>query len=110
MKWNPNEKPPIHICPKEFCFFWREEGNSFAPGLYTNIDEALQHAKPVLVSDCGCTFGVCIRKDMEKGEKDWYEPCEPELESKGLPWFYFCDPQRLTKKNRLMYKKYFENI
>lgn len=47
---------------------------------------------------------------MEKGEKDWYEPCEPELESKGLPWFYFCDPQRLTKKNRLMYKKYFENI
>ncbi len=104
MKWKPYEKPPIHICPKHFCFLWSEAGNSFAPGLYVDIDEALQNTKPITESGCGCSFGVCIRN-----EKDWYEPCEPELESRSLLWFYFCDPQKLKKKDRLKYEKYFQN-
>lgn len=110
MNWNPNERPPLNICPKELCFLWREAGNSFASGLYSNIDEALKHAKPVLESCCGCSFGICIRNENEKGEKDWYEPCEPELKSKRLPWFYFCDPQKLVKKYRREYEKYFKKI
>jgi hypothetical protein len=91
------KRPPIHICPKEFCFLWREEGNSFAPGLYNNLDEALKHAKPVTESGCGCTFGVCIRNEKEKGEKDWYELASLNLKVE-MPWFYFSDPQKLKRK------------
>ncbi len=72
---------------------------------YDDIDEALQHAEPVTEAGCGCSFGVCIRDENKKGEKDWYEPCEPELESQGLPWFYFCDPQKLKKKDRYRRKE-----
>lgn len=65
-KWNKNEKPPIDICPKTFCFLWSEEDNK--------CDEA---------------FGVCMRAEPGKSDRDWYEPCEPELDKYGLPWYYF---------------------
>ena len=26
---------------------------------------------------------------IQASDHDWYEPCEPELERDGLPWFYF---------------------
>lgn len=110
MNWNPYEKPLLHVCPKEFCFFWSEAGNSQAPGLFESINNALQHAKPISETGCGCTFGVCIRYEAEKGSKDWYEPCEPTLEQMGLPWFYFCNPQKLKDKDKRKYDKYFENI
>lgn len=47
----------------------------------------MEHAQPILQSGCGCNFGTCVRNEREKGEKDWYEPVEPELEREGFPWF-----------------------
>ena len=38
---------------------------------------------------CSCTSGVCTRLDPVAGGRDWYEPCGPDLERDGLPWFYF---------------------
>ena len=66
MDWDKYKKPPEDICPKEFCFLWSE-------------------------SDCKCreTFGKCRRATSNLNDKDWYEPCEPELERHNLPWFYF---------------------
>lgn len=106
----PNERPLQLICPQKFCFFWREAGDIFAVGLYESIDDALQKAKPTLETGCGCSFGVCVRSEKEKGERDWYEPCEPELREMGLPWFYFCDPNKLNKKYFKEYKKYFKDF
>jgi hypothetical protein len=65
-KWNVNEKPSALACPHGFCFLW-------------------DYSK----SQCGKTFGLCIREDASHSQKDWYEPNEPELEKAGLPWFYF---------------------
>jgi hypothetical protein len=65
-KWNVNKKPPEDICPEEYCFFWCGDENK-----------------------CRETFGVCRRSGPNSSNNDWYEPCEPELEKQGLPWFYF---------------------
>jgi hypothetical protein len=65
MGWDKNSKPLANVCPEKFCFFWNEEGF------------------------CRRTFGECFRDTGDVTDKDWYEPCEPELELHGLPWFYF---------------------
>ena len=65
-KWDKFKKPPENICPQKFCFMWSVDG-----------------------SKCRETFGLCIRLVPDKSNTDWYEPCEPELEKHGLPWFYF---------------------
>jgi hypothetical protein len=31
---------------------------------------------------------------LKKSKKDWYEPCEPEIEKFGLPWFYFIHSEK----------------
>ena len=69
-------------CPKHLCFHWLEKGNRFAPGFYKNLDEALSHAEVVEESGCGCSFGVCVRINRLEENRDWFEPCEPELEKK----------------------------
>lgn len=66
MKWDKHKKPPEYICPEVFCFFWSESSNK-----------------------CKETFGKCRRSTAKQIYRDWYEPCEPELESHSLPWFYF---------------------
>lgn len=65
-KWDKFKKPPENICPQKFCFIWSED-----------------------VNKCRATFGLCKRLAPDKCNKDWYDPCEPELEKNGLPWFYF---------------------
>ncbi len=77
MNRNPYENPSLHICSKEFCFFWRKVGNSFSSELCENIIEVMEHAQPILQYGCGCNFGTCVRNEREKDEKDWYEPVEP---------------------------------
>jgi hypothetical protein len=82
-KWNINKKPPEDICPKRFCFLWSEEDNI--------CDEA---------------FGICRRAEPEKSDKDLYEPCEPELDKHGLPWFYFIpNSNKLVRELREEYIK-----
>lgn len=65
-RWNIRNKPSKNVCPKEFCFLWSEDDNK-----------------------CNSQFGICKRSIPNENNKDWYEPCEPELEKFGLPWFYF---------------------
>jgi hypothetical protein len=85
----PEEKPNPTECPKQFCFHWAEKGSRLAEGFYCSLDEALNHMAFVQDDFCACTFGLCIRLDSINGDKDWYEPNEPELERASLPWFYF---------------------
>jgi hypothetical protein len=77
MKWNKLEKPPTSICPREFCFLWSEE------------DEK-----------CDGSFGECCRNANNTGARDLYEPCEPELEKCGLPWFYFIPDTSMLASGR----------
>ena len=66
MNWDKHKKPPDSICPEAFCFLWSESKGC-----------------------CRETFGKCRRSTANQSDTDWYEPCEPELEKQGLPWFYF---------------------
>jgi hypothetical protein len=78
-----NQKPEelVHpnVCPQKLCFHWRSEGDYIAPGPYDNIDEAMENKKLVEKDHCGCSFGRCIRDKNQPDERDWYEPCEPEI-------------------------------
>ena len=60
--------------------------------LYNSVQEAITHRDDWVEfpqGGCRCSFGLCTRLDHVAGDRDWYEPCEPELERDGLPWFYF---------------------
>lgn len=66
-----------------FCFLWSESDNK-----------------------CRETFGKCQRSTAMLNDKDWYEPCEPELEKHALPWFYFVtNEEALTDNRKLEYLK-----
>ena len=81
--WDLNTKPPENICPERFCFLWST--NSYK---------------------CRRTFGLCKREDPAKGGSDLYEPCEPELEKFGLPWFYFIpSEEELVEDRREEYRR-----
>jgi hypothetical protein len=67
-KWEKGERLPENVCPKKFCFLWSEELNK-----------------------CSETFGPCKRLFPNENFKDWYEPCEPELERNGLPRLYYIN-------------------
>jgi hypothetical protein len=96
--WNLATKPPATTCPQHYCFFWREAGDWTSPGLYLNLEEALQNLQPVQRIGCGCSFGRCTRLEPVNGDHDWYEPAEPILEQDGLPWFYFIpSPDKLAE-------------
>ena len=82
-KWKIEEKPPASECPREFCFLW------------DTSEEA-----------CGSPFGLCRRLDAGHGERDFYEPHEPNLERAGLPWFYFIpDGEKLVAELRDEYER-----
>ncbi len=82
MNWKKEVKPSADICPQKFYFFWCDE---------TNI--------------CRRTFGLCKREDSANSDKDWYEPCEPELKKADLPWFYFISSgEKLVENLREKYK------
>lgn len=99
--WKPSKKPPANRCPGPFCFCWRSAGSFVAPGLYSSLDEALQHLEPVEWGRCGWRLSRCTRLDPEGGDGDAYEPHEPLLEEHGLPWFYFIPaPHRLAEEAR----------
>jgi hypothetical protein len=91
---NPSEKPEPLVCPRQFCFFWR-------------MDELIHATVPepgTVAAGCRCPFGVCIRCDVEEGDRDWYEPHEPNLEHAALPWFYFVPtPEKLVPGIRARY-------
>ena len=77
------EKPSALECPREICFLW----------------DASEEA-------CGCPFGLCTRLDAAHGERDFYEPHEPNLELAGLPWFYFIpDGEKLVDELRDEYER-----
>ncbi len=81
--WNIHNKPHKTVCPKSFCFLWSEVDNK-----------------------CRATLGICSRNIPDENNKDWYEPCEPELEKHGLPWFYFIpDANHLVDELREEYKR-----
>lgn len=113
-KWNPRIKPPKHVCPKHYCFFFAGVDSEFAEGLYDNVAAAWKHLQLVTEDSCTCGFlGICIRQDPINGNNDWYEPCEPELSKARLPWFYFMskppaatDPADSPQEARQRYKQY----
>jgi len=96
MSWNPREKPPSDVCPKDFCFFWSKRGAriDLAGRLFESLEDALEvlaTETPVVrfSAGCRCVFGTCSRAVPAPGNRDWYEPHEPALKKAGLPWFYF---------------------
>ena len=96
MPYDPAEKPDATVCPHEFCFFWRRANwNEMVPAyvrLYATEGE------------CMCEFGTCTRLDPEHGDRDWYEPDEPDLQEAGLPWFYFiASPNSLAPQLKEKY-------
>ena len=101
-------QPDLTICPKHFCFFWNEEGDYVAKGLHKNVEEAMGKMIRVTRNHCGFSYGQCVRNEDLRGDKDYYEPCEPRLEKAGLPDFYFNNPEwhKLPEKRRL-YNDYF---
>jgi len=69
------------VCPQKLCFHWLEEGDSFASGLHDNPKVGLEKSEHVSEAGCGCSFGLCTRNPKVTGERDWFEPCEPAIES-----------------------------
>lgn len=84
-------KPPANACPERYCFFWAESGSLITPPgkAYASIQDAFPDLRRVLRPSCRLGPGGCSRNCEQVGERDSYEACEPELESAGLPWFYF---------------------
>ena len=56
---------------------------------------------------CGLSdssFGPCTRQDPVRGQHDYYETHDPNLEKAGLPWFYFISsPLKIVKAFRKKY-------
>ena len=70
-KWDITVNPSKHVCPETFCFFWREDKCDEA---YRAFDRRTD----------------CVRRpSCLPDARDWYEPCEPELDRAGLPHDYF---------------------
>jgi hypothetical protein len=87
--WKLHVRPPAGVCPRRFCFNLVPDGARFSPGLHAGVDEALAGALPVRGDCCTVPFGRCRRLGDGPGDGDYYEPCEPQLASAGLPWFFF---------------------
>lgn len=101
--WNPKEKPPAGICPKEFCCFWSRKGE-FRDQTGKQWDDklsAIRAATEVSKDGCHCFFGKCSRDESEKGTSDFYEPDEIRLRKAELPWFYFLSgPENIREEFR----------
>ncbi len=98
--WDRAVKPPADVCPQQFCFEWLEAGSWSAPGLYANLETALEATVKIENGACGCTSGRCSRIDPQSTQ-DCYEPHEPCLEAAGLPWFFFIpDADKLVEELR----------
>lgn len=94
MTWDKHTKPPADVCPGKYCFQWVPPGGAadMSGRYYRSLQKALDRSDDFVEfprGGCSCSFGVCTRLDPVAGDQDWYEPCEPELERDGLPWFYF---------------------
>ncbi|MGI8544399.1 MAG: hypothetical protein ACR2MD_13125 [Aridibacter sp.] len=80
-KFNKFIKSDKNVCPKQFCFNWREEGQ-YHP-----------------TSGCNWSLRKYNRDEETQGEVDYYEPHEPNLRKAKLPLFYFVNsPKTLTKE------------
>lgn len=87
-------KPDPLICPRKFCFHWQL-------GELTTVDTPVPSSA---TQGCLCPFGVCTRLDSAGGDRDWYEPHEPNLAEAGLPWFFFIPtPAQLRAEFRARY-------
>lgn len=93
MNQDPSHIPPRLECPQRFCFFWVPRGGwkDVSGRVYKSLEEALRDGTWVTYEEgaCGCSFGVCSRSGEPGEARDWYEPCEPELDRAGLPHDYF---------------------
>jgi hypothetical protein len=94
MKWDKHKKPPAGTCPGKYCFYWIPPGRfaDLSGRAYDSLDQTTIHCERWVEfphGGCTCTYGRCTRFDPTDGDRDRYEPCEPELENDGLPWFYF---------------------
>lgn len=81
-RWDVRRKLLTDQCPGGFCFLWSEENKN-----------------------CRETFGICRRYSKNSTDRDWYEPCEPELKNHGLPWFYFVDEDTLSGEFKEEYRR-----
>ena len=74
---------------------------------YRSVQEALTRSDGWVRfprGGCSCSSGLCTRLEPVAGNRDWYEPFEPELERDGLPWFYFiASPNELVRDSRERY-------
>jgi hypothetical protein len=106
-KIDPAKRPDPRRCPERCCFNWVEQGDSFAPGFFPDLKSALSNVRRAEVGHCGLVgFASCCRLPESPGDVDLYEPCEPELERAGLPWFFFVSrPSVLTAEARERYER-----
>lgn len=51
-KWQPKTISATSNCPKKYCYFFIESGDSFAPGLYENLEEAMSKLQPIEQDGC----------------------------------------------------------
>jgi hypothetical protein len=94
MEWDKHERPPVGVCPQEYCFHWVVPGGMTSPPgrKYKSTLEAFQDSKNWLAwpeGGCACEKGCCTRLDPVNGDRDYYEAHDLRLEAAGLPWFYF---------------------
>ena len=80
-KWDKSLKPSRHICPEKYCFFWGT--SSYINGKLSMKNKCDEAFKALAGYDC------IRRPDHQTPAKDYYEPCEPELQRDGLPDDYF---------------------
>ncbi len=111
---NHPPQPDLTTCPQYFCFFWNGIGDYISKGMHENVEKAMNQMVLVTEAHCGFQYGQCARNEHQRGEKDFYEPCEPRLEAAGLPDFYFNKPAwQKSPEKRQLYNDYFgikENI
>jgi hypothetical protein len=90
---NADTRPPPNICPERYCFFWIPPGGcAVTTGKpFQAVDAEVKDSTFTSFPNggCSCSLGVCTRLKGKKGEHDFYEPCEPELDADGLPHNYF---------------------
>ncbi len=108
-QWDVDTRPDIMICPERFCFSWAEVGTSvdMSGQVYPSFEQAWDAHAQVgsITTKSMCTEGGCRRLTHTLTDSDFYEPCEPYLQSAGLPELYFSNPFSLIDEFRAEYEK-----
>jgi hypothetical protein len=99
-KWDTENKPPLDVCPKHYCFNWvPPKGKADLSGkVYDSFEDAVAESERMVTflhGGCAAPFGPCRRGSKNPNDSDCYEPFESVLRKNNLPELFFCDPASL---------------